>query len=263
MKTSVNKDKPVIEAGKGLWGGRLLIFKELESTNDWARTNLRTLRSGDVVQAMVQTKGKGRQSRRWISGQEGGLTLSLIIRSGVKPEKAPLMGQAAALAVRETLLDFKIDSNVKWPNDVMVDDKKIAGILCEADFKAGRVIIGIGLNVNVTKTNMQALGQSPGAVSMQMAVSCEFPLHEVRSGLIRHCGLFIHQLEHRGSAWLMKRWMSADWLQGSTIEVEGVTGAVRGRYNGVDSEGRLLLIDETGVQVVFFAGDVKKVVNEF
>ena len=258
--TSHQQNEPRIESGGGLWGGRRFVFDSLGSTNEWAKAHLNVLRPGDVVQALLQTSGRGRQSRRWIA-QRGSLTLSLIVRR-VQARKAPLIGQSAALAVHELLKTYGFDALLKWPNDIMIHDRKIAGILSEAEWKAGVLIIGIGLNVNnsVAAEGMAALEGS--AISMKDTGEMDFDLDEVRDRLLGFCSTFIRETRHRSGGWLTEKWMSADWLAGSRIAITGMNQSVRGRYNGLDTLGRLLLVDEEGVEKAFFTGDVKKVVNE-
>jgi BirA family biotin operon repressor/biotin-[acetyl-CoA-carboxylase] ligase len=252
--------EPRIEPGGGLWGGRHFLFSSLGSTNDWAKAHLTELRHGDVVQTLLQTRGRGRQSRHWI-GQRGGLTLSLIV-SSTGPDKAPLVGQAAALAVHELLETYGLNAFLKWPNDVMVYDRKIAGILSEAEWKAELLIIGIGLNVNNPMVKKGITRLKAKAISMSEAGEREYDLNEVRDNLLGFCARTIRKARDRSDNWLAEKWMAADWLAGSRIAIEGVNQLVHGRYNGLDSSGRLLLIDEEGVEKAFFSGDVKKVVNE-
>jgi BirA family biotin operon repressor/biotin-[acetyl-CoA-carboxylase] ligase len=136
------------------------------STNDRARS-LAAEETGDVVVLTgEQTSGRGRLDREW-TGPEGGIYASVLLRPSVPPARVPLFTFAAAVAVATAARDVGVDASIKWPNDVLVDGQKIAGILTEMEGEADRVnwiVVGIGINANVRRrqlpseaTSLQAL----------------------------------------------------------------------------------------------------------
>ena len=132
---------------------RILHYKTLDSTNNLAIQFARAgAAEGTVVSSEFQTKGRGRLDRSWISPRGKGLLFSVILRPKFKAQAAPILTQLTAEAVRDALVsNFKILAKLKKPNDVLVDGKKICGILTESSAtkqKLDYVVVGIGLNVN-------------------------------------------------------------------------------------------------------------------
>lgn len=241
----------------GLWGGRLLLFDSLPSTNRWAMDNLSACRNGDVVSAAVQTAGKGRFSRTWLSPDNRGLALSVVLRPpAMKAGPIAASGFAAALAVRDTLAAFDIKAMLKWPNDVIADGKKISGILSELDSASGSIVLGIGLNVNVTGDDLRAAGLENTATSMCISRNCGFAVDDVRTGLISRLQTVFDKVRREGFAWIAAEWARHDWLAGYAIEIQGGRGSARGGYAGMDADGALCLLDASGSRRVFSAGDV-------
>ncbi len=251
---------PRILRGKGLWGKDLLLFSTLPSTNRWALRNTDMLRHGDVVQALEQTEGRGRNMRRWKSAAGQNLTCTLMMPV-LSARKLPMTGQAAALAVCRTLRDSGIRACVKWPNDVLAERGKIAGILSEANLRAGFVAVGIGLNILMDGATLHSLGLLSLATSMLLETGRHFELDEVREALIGHVQAVWEEMGKTGLD--MNEWKEHDALKGCMLEIQGTRGFVRGSYWGMDEMGRLVLLDGAGREHAFFSGDVKKVVNEF
>jgi BirA family transcriptional regulator, biotin operon repressor / biotin---[acetyl-CoA-carboxylase] ligase len=148
---SPHPDKPPAPAA--ILGATLLRFDELASTNDRARElALQGMAEGVAVIARKQTAGRGRQGRNWSSPADAGLYLSLILRPRATPAQASLITLAAAVAVCETLgLDFAVTADIKWPNDILLNQRKLCGILVESAIENSQLqyaILGIGVNLS-------------------------------------------------------------------------------------------------------------------
>lgn len=246
--------------GHGLWRARLLVFDALPSTNQWALDNADACLNGDVVWARRQTSGRGRFNRKWFAPEDRCLTLSFVL----KPETTrfenaviPLIGQLGALAVRSTLETFAIPAKVKWPNDVMVNDKKIAGILSERDSgTGGAVVMGIGLNVNAAGDDLDINHLMQPATSMAIETKRAFEIEEVRDAVIAQVELKADVAEREGGSFIVREWKANDAFYGRNVEVRTCQDTVMGAYMSVDETGRLRLIDATGRERVFLSGDV-------
>ena len=132
----------------GLGNFKLLSFDKIPSTQDYAHdlVSAGRARDGTVVLAAAQSAGRGRFRRTWVS-HHGNLYVSFIFAC---PERDARLSYAIAVAVAETIASFGIHPTIKWPNDILVDNKKIAGILIE--YSGRFVIVGIGINVNSNPT---------------------------------------------------------------------------------------------------------------
>lgn len=153
---------------------RLIEFAELDSTNRYACAQLATLAHGDVIQAAVQTAGRGRMERRWISHLPGNLCLSLVLKpAGAAPAELPLanLSQLLALSVCRALDAFRVAATLKWPNDILVGGRKIAGILAET-VQRGRefqgLVLGLGVNLNLDPTALTLIDQPATALNLEV-----------------------------------------------------------------------------------------------
>jgi BirA family biotin operon repressor/biotin-[acetyl-CoA-carboxylase] ligase len=170
-----------------------------------------------------------------------------------------MLSQISALAVCDALSFFLDKAFLKWPNDVLVGGKKIAGILAQPDFKRDAVVIGMGLNVNVMTADLEAAGLGKTATSMRIEADRSFDLGEVLFRIIQSMDRWIIEIVSLGGRSLAQAWRPLDWLTGCDIEVGGTSRPIRGTYAGMDERGRLLLEDASGRMHVFWAGDVRKV----
>lgn len=122
-------------------------FDVLDSTNDYCFRAQEELRSGSVVMASYQTQGKGTQGRKWNSDRDENLLFSLLYKD--EPfASSPLFSHRVALAIVFALREYNLSPQIKWPNDILVDHRKISGILIETS--GGICVVGIGINVNQT-----------------------------------------------------------------------------------------------------------------
>lgn len=249
--------RPRIRAGAGLWGARLLTFPSLPSTNGWAMNHAADCREGDVIVAVRQTAGRGRFDRPWLSPANRCLTFSIVLKPGPALEAAlPALTPVCALTVRCALQDFAIAATVKWPNDVMASGHKIAGILAERDSATAAVVVGIGLNVNMTPRDFRNRRLLQPATSMRMEKGRVFPVSTVLS-------LLCSRLEKDIAAWRRSRgrfpareWKRHDFLAGKTLSVATAAGRVCGRYAGVNARGELRIRDQAERLHTFWSGDV-------
>ena len=237
-------------------GGRLFLFDSLPSTNRWALEHAAELRHGDAVRAIRQTAGRGRFERVWLSPGDRGLALTLLL---CPPRRADWLaersGFAAALAVRDVLAAFGLPARVKWPNDVVVRGRKIAGILAERADPAGPVALGIGLNVNLTRTDFRGTKLMQPATSMRLEAGHAFEIAAVCERLRRAFALRWRRLQAQGPQGIRRAWARHDFLKGKIVTVQGPSNSAVGSYAGMDDDGRLIL--RIGRESrLFWSGDV-------
>jgi BirA family biotin operon repressor/biotin-[acetyl-CoA-carboxylase] ligase len=233
---------------------------DVGSTNTYARQLAEVgAREGEVVIAETQTQGRGRLGRHWHSPPFANLYLSVILRPNLSPAHAPQITLMAAVAVAETVSAFVPSGPaIKWPNDILLDGKKLAGILAEAACGAGRVehvILGIGVNLNGPVNSM------PEEIRGRATALAEVTGKTVeREGfcrrLIQTLDRCYGELEQSGFEALASRWSTYFALRDQPVRVESLDPILYGRARGIDREGALLVEDDSGVLHRVIAGDV-------
>jgi BirA family biotin operon repressor/biotin-[acetyl-CoA-carboxylase] ligase len=241
-------------------GGNFHYFPELDSTNIYARQLAENgAREGEIVIAEAQTQGRGRLGRRWQSPPFANLYFSVILRPQLPPAHAPQITLMAAVALAETVESFiRQSSTIKWPNDILVGGKKLAGILTEAACDSERlhyVILGVGVNLNYRLAAMpdeiRARATSVAELNGK-SVSRESFLRRLIHDLDRCYG----ELEEAGFSSLAPRWEAHFGLRGQRVRVENFDQNVTGWARGIDRDGALLVEDELGAVKRVIAGDV-------
>lgn len=241
-------------------GTRFHYFAELDSTNTRARELAESgAAEGEIVIAESQTQGRGRLGRRWESPPLSNLYLSIILRPGLPPKHAPQITLAAAVALVETVGSFLPRPPViKWPNDILIDGKKLAGILTEAacDTECVQyVILGIGLNLNYRAETMpETLRQR--ATSMADMAGENLSRETVLVRLIHDLDRCYGELEESGFAALRPRWEAHFGLRGRRVRVELGDQTIIGRAQGIDHEGALIVETDDEQRRSIIAGDV-------
>ena len=146
-------NKELIEIGmkSDFIGHSVEVLESVDSTNDYAKKKAKELVDGSVIISLEQVKGKGRRGRSFHSGKGDGIYLSIILKPGFEPTKAPFITSIAGAALVNTFNKFNIQTKIKWPNDVLINGKKVAGILTEmsADMEfIEYIVLGVGINVS-------------------------------------------------------------------------------------------------------------------
>ncbi len=212
-------------------GRKVIRLEEVSSTNDYAKSVAREVPDGTLIVARRQTSGRGRLGRRWLS-PEGGLWLSVVLKPGFVDTRMVFVG---ALSVIDTLADFGIVSGIKWPNDVWVAGRKIAGVLLEAK-GAEYTILGLGLNVN----NPTPRELEDRAVSMFELTGNIFSLDAVLKSLSFHMDAWYGILKEDPFL-LMEKVRERTFILGRFVEVFDGDERVVGMAVDVLDDGSLLL----------------------
>jgi BirA family biotin operon repressor/biotin-[acetyl-CoA-carboxylase] ligase len=236
-------------------GYRRIAFERVGSTNDDARRLAEAgAAEGLIVTGGMQSAGRGRQGRAWVS-PEGNLYLSLLLRPPVKPATAGEFGFGVAVAVAEAVdvLAPGRRAACKWPNDVLVEGRKIAGILLESRGTPDRLdwlIVGIGLNVAAAPaaeawpvTTLSSLGGTTDTERALEAVAA--------------------RLDHWYRAWraagfapLREAWLGRAHAPGETLRIRRNGGYLEGRFAGLDVSGALLIDMADGRRETISYGEI-------
>ncbi|MCC7495379.1 MAG: biotin--[acetyl-CoA-carboxylase] ligase [Fimbriimonadaceae bacterium] len=241
-----------------MWG-KVVRYAEVTSTNDLARDHARRgATEGTVVLADWQAAGRGRLGRRWEAAAGQGLLASLILRPPAAAAHSAWLTLLAGVAVAETVREVTdLPAGLKWPNDVLLADRKLAGILTESSrLGDGHLaIVGIGLNVNQTSDDFPP-ELTTAATSLRLGSGREWDRRELLDDLTRRLpSLYRLLLDHDSEA-LRQRWLALDQTIGRSVTVEAADGPWQGRAAAIDDHGALWVEDAAGEPRRVLAGDV-------
>jgi BirA family biotin operon repressor/biotin-[acetyl-CoA-carboxylase] ligase len=237
-------------------GRPLTLATVTESTNDDAKRAAQAgAPSGAAFVADAQTRGRGRLGRSWHSPPSENLYASFLLRPALDPKVVPLVTLATGLAVADAVAPLAARATValKWPNDVLLDGRKVAGILSEAHLgSAGSdwIVIGIGVNVHA-----RSFPDEIAALATSLAIAGAEPLDrsalfvEIASALFAR----LESLRTEGAASLVAAFSERDALAGRAITVDGAAATAL----GITHDGRLRIRRADGTEATCVAGEVR------
>ena len=231
---------------------RLLVRDSVESTNDEVRVLAQAgAPDGLVLLAERQTAGRGRRGAAWFSPEGESLAFSILVRPQEPKALWPRLALAAGLAVAEAVESFRLQAGIKWPNDVWIGKRKVAGILVEAgsDF----AVVGIGLNVNSTEFPSEV---AEIATSLRIEASQNFARAEVLGEIIRKFALRRNQIENGFDA-LVSAVQLRCVLTGKRVTLTTASGPRVGAVEGIAAGGELLLRTANGLERLIQADEVR------
>jgi len=220
---------------------------------------------GGLVLAEEQTSGRGRLGRSWHSERGAGLYLSLILRPPLPVAAAPMLTLVSGIAVADAIREVVGGAgnravDIRWPNDVLLEGKKCAGILLELTAEPERikyVLLGIGVNINQSGLPPELAGE---ATSLRAATGQVFSRPEVLAALLRALDRGYHRLLEAGgrAAVVAEFERRSTFVRGRRVEVEDETGRLTGTTEGLDPAGYLLLRrDDTGSVEPVYGGRLR------
>ncbi len=243
-------------------GKRVYYFEEIDSTQNFAeQIALDEKENGTIVIAEKQTAGKGRLDRKWTSPR-GGIWFSLIIHPKFDVSTSTLVPIAGAVALAKAIKNtLNIDVSVKWPNDITLNGKKVAGMLVDASFQANNIdylILGIGINFDIDAKKIEKkLSKSAnfyGVNSLRKKDDSTPPKILLREFLVQFEKILI-QLNKGEKAKIVKEWTKKADKIGKKISINTSDGKISGVAQGIDNDGALKLKTSKGIKKIF-VGDV-------
>jgi BirA family biotin operon repressor/biotin-[acetyl-CoA-carboxylase] ligase len=240
-------------------GHQLHYYEEIGSTNDEAfRMGSAGAPEGTALIANTQSAGKGRMQRVWYSPAGSNIYTSIILRPKITPPRAPQISILAGVAVAEVLESYCPDRiKLKWPNDVLIDGKKVCGILSQMKTAASEVdfiVLGIGINVNISYS------QFPKeichlATSLAIETAREISRQELIISLYENLAKWYKQLLQSGFDRIKEKWLSISPMIGKSVQVMFKEEAVSGKAIGLDEDGSLILLTAGNIELKVSAGD--------
>jgi len=238
------------------FGKKIFYFDTLTSTIDMAMgLGIKKLPSGTLVLAEAQTKGKGRLGRSWFSPKYKGLYLSLILRPDMLPNQAPILTLLAAVSICEAMKTISgMSAQIKWPNDILINNKKLCGILTQVVAETDKidfVIISAGINVNNDKKSLLST-----ATSLKEQKKEEVHRVSLLQEILRQTEANYLTLQKKGPVQILEKWRQHNTTLGKRVKVYYQHQHIEGEALDIDTDGGLLVRKDNGITEKVMSGDV-------
>ncbi|HKO60424.1 MAG TPA: biotin--[acetyl-CoA-carboxylase] ligase [Pyrinomonadaceae bacterium] len=239
----------------------VLRFDSLPSTNlEAANRAIAGAPEGLCVVAAEQTGGRGRLGRQWLSPKSAGLYFSIVLRPRLAQSSWPLLTLMSAVAVHDALLQScNLQTDIKWPNDIVVADKKLCGILAEtvSTETGDAVVIGIGINLtgHSFTPELQAV-----ATSVEGELGNQVDYEVVLESLVRNLSVKYASLQTNGAIDVTAQWCArSSYCNGKRIRVAEDNEVFEATTRGLESDGGLIVELDNGARKVIRAADISSV----
>jgi BirA family biotin operon repressor/biotin-[acetyl-CoA-carboxylase] ligase len=230
-------------------GSSLIFIKDLPSTNTYAATLLKTSNppDGTVIHTNFQLAGRGQKGNKWESEDGNNLLLSIILYpSFVEPTSQFIISMALSLGIFDFLVQYNSECRIKWPNDIYVNDDKIAGLLIENSVMGNNIentIAGIGLNINQTKF----FSDAPNPVSLSMVTGKKYDLVTCLGQLTSFLDKRYDQLVKGNNSQIKEEYISKLYKSNVWSGFRDKNGSFSGRIKSVSDIGRIQIETKSGV----------------
>jgi len=236
------------------------LIEETSSTNELAKQlALSGAKEGTIIISATQSSGRGRLRRTWASPL-GGLWFSIILRPRIRPADVHKLTVLAGLSAAETLRRlYGLAIETKWPNDILVDGRKICGILCEAHSKGEKVnfaIVGIGINANFDPLKALPNSIAANASSIETELGRRIRLEDLLAALLERLEANYDTCMESGFASILAVWKKHASFLGQEVRVIDRGKPITGLAEDVDEEGYLVIKLKNGTSKHVLAGDV-------
>jgi BirA family biotin operon repressor/biotin-[acetyl-CoA-carboxylase] ligase len=246
------KYTPLLRKMKNIY---YLHFDTIDSTNSWAKKNAHTFDQNHLtcITALEQTAGRGRFKRKWVSERGQNINATFFFTLPKQTKILANLGQILSLSCVQVLKKKGFFPQIKWPNDLLLEGKKVAGILCETvslDHSLG-IVLGIGINVNTTKELLATIDQP--ATSLAQLSGHTWKLEQILEPLLKQFLLDLEKLEREGFAPFQKNYESHLASKGRLIEC---TDGLKGVCHSINQEGHLNLLLPNGELTTISSGEI-------
>ena len=239
-----------------LIGQVIKYYQKLDSTNTkaWELISKNTP-NGTVIITDNQLKGRGRRSNKWISIPDKSLTFSIILYPNVLPSEINLYSLIIGLAITDCLIEYGIQAQLKWPNDILINREKAGGILCESKIRGGVIqsmVIGVGLNVNEKTTELPEMLRK-NATSLRIESGTQFKIEIILAKIFNHLEYRIQSKNNTNSQ--LRDWEERCAHLNQKITFHSGNEIVNGVFKGLSSTGQAI-ITINNKEVKFDSGDI-------
>lgn len=214
---------------------------------------------GTIAIADEQTKGRGRMNREWHSTPEKGMWLSLLLRPEILPQQAPQLTLLTATVLAEIIEQHtELKPLIKWPNDILINKRKAAGILTEMQAEQDviqYIVIGIGFNINHTSEDLPEDIERK-ASSLKIETGKDWPVNDFVQYFLEAFEAAYDRYISHGFPEVKKKWESYGFKIGEKIKIATIKDTKEVTFQGIAEDGALLILDQNGVQSKMYSGEI-------
>jgi BirA family biotin operon repressor/biotin-[acetyl-CoA-carboxylase] ligase len=248
-------EKITTELDTDIIGKDVFYFRSISSTNIYAkRIAEKGVREGFVVIADIQTHGRGRKNRMWFSSF-GGLWFSVVLKPNISLDRGMFVTMVASISVVQAIKKItNIDPVIKWPNDLLINGKKVCGILTEFDIKNDKInyaVVGLGINLN-NKINKKI---KKIATSISIEIDSNISRIKFLKIILKYFDDNYKKLIKGDFSTIKKLWCSYSNMVGTAVKINDNGDTISGIISGIDKNGYLILKTEKGIKKIY-SGDL-------
>lgn len=241
-------------------GHKIHYHQSLESTNNQAKKLAKENQGqGEVVIAEEQTQGRGRLGRSWISPKKKGIWMSIIVKPSIEPTEASKLTQITAASIYRALSEMGVETSIKWPNDIILNDKKLCGILTEMSCEMMQInymVVGIGINVNLSLRDIP-VDIRDKATSLKIECGKDFNRKELVARILNNFEYFYDLLISKGDiSEAIDTCREKSILIGKKVRVIERDNEFEREAVGLTDKGELVVEDDNGKTSVLISGEV-------
>ncbi|MEQ4706525.1 bifunctional biotin--[acetyl-CoA-carboxylase] ligase/biotin operon repressor BirA [Providencia huaxiensis] len=241
-------------------GVNIIVEPVIDSTNQYMLERINSLKSGDTCLAEYQSAGRGRRGRQWISPFGCNLYLSMYWKLDQGPAAAVGLSLVVGIVIAEALNKISQDKvKVKWPNDLYMNDKKLAGILVELTGKTGdaaHIIIGIGINIGMNKNNIENANTITQEWSSLRDEVENIERNELSANIIKSLRKSLVIFEREGLKPFLERWFKLDNFLNRPVKLLIGNDIITGVERGINDQGALLLQKDNDEIIPYIGGEI-------
>lgn len=235
----------------------IIYFKEIDSTNTYAKSNIEDLADKTVISAGFQSAGRGRFTRNWVDLGSENIYMTIVL----KPEKLlqvhSNLTQYLSVCLCKLLEEFDIEPKIKWPNDVLLNNKKTCGILAETVFSGGKlkgIALGIGVNLNASQNNLDKIDRP--ATSLNLEIGKSIDKKDFMQRLLDKFFADYDEFIDKGFEFIKKDYEKRAFFINQNLKIAVFKDIYEGFCQGVDSDGFLILLMSDGKTEKFSMGEI-------
>ncbi|MDI7241843.1 bifunctional biotin--[acetyl-CoA-carboxylase] ligase/biotin operon repressor BirA [Providencia huaxiensis] len=241
-------------------GVNIIVEPVIDSTNQYMLERINSLKSGDTCLAEYQSAGRGRRGRQWISPFGCNLYLSMYWKLDQGPAAAVGLSLVVGIVIAEALNKISQDKvKVKWPNDLYMNDKKLAGILVELTGKTGdaaHIIIGVGINIGMNKNNIENANTITQEWSSLRDEVENIERNELSANIIKSLRESLVIFEREGLKPFLERWFKLDNFLNRPVKLLIGNDIITGIERGINEQGALLLQKDNDEIIPYIGGEI-------